>query len=81
MIATPNALRPTGVYLLLTCGVIPRLLDLGFEKKIREIVAKLDGSKAPGVDRCTVLLSATLHAKLPALAALLLKDPMPVGFR
>ncbi|KAF8071155.1 RH17 [Scenedesmus sp. PABB004] len=66
-----------------------RLLDLGFEAKLREIVAALgtraadpDNTHAPAAapPRCTVLTSATLHPGLAALAGLSMRDPVGVGF-
>ncbi|WIA32142.1 hypothetical protein OEZ86_002992 [Tetradesmus obliquus] len=70
-----------------------RLLDLGFEAKLKEIVqalaqraaAAVDNSFAPaageGQLQCqTVLLSATLHPGLAGLASLSMRDPVGVGF-
>ena len=61
-----------------------RLLDLGFEQKIGDIVAALD-ARAAEADyaqrRTTALLSATLHGSLGALASLSLRQPVAgVGF-
>lgn len=61
-----------------------RLLDLGFEKKIAEIVDLVESrSKSSGgpLERTSVLLSATLHTGLGGLMALSLKDPVPIGFK
>lgn len=55
-----------------------RLLDLGFEQKIADIVHLLD-EKAT-FTRQTALFSATLHSKLGSLATLSLHDPVAVGF-
>ena len=38
------------------------------------------GSSGVHSSRCTVLLSATLHQELGALATAIQKDPVPVGF-
>jgi ATP-dependent RNA helicase DDX31/DBP7 len=70
-----------------------RLLDLGFEAKLKEIIQALttraaaaaDNSFAPaateGQLQCqTVLLSATLHPGLVGLASLSMKEPVGVGF-
>lgn len=71
-----------------------RLLDLGFESKLREIVGKLDAAASGGAHgdrgaddhpkgkgRVTALLSATLHAGLSALASELVRsDAAAVGF-
>lgn len=60
-----------------------RLLDMGFEKKIAEILGVLeDRETAAGsvVARRSALLSATLHGSLGRLAALSLQDPVAVGF-
>lgn len=65
-----------------------RLLDLGFEKKIARILelvgeragAEGAGGDRPPVRRRSVLLSATLHRELGALAGLSLEDPAVVGW-
>ena len=38
------------------------------------------GGSSVRSSRCTVLLSATLHQELGALATAIQKDPIPVGF-
>ncbi|BDA42696.1 DEAD-box ATP-dependent RNA helicase 17 [Coccomyxa sp. Obi] len=60
-----------------------RLLDLGFEQKIGEILAITDRrtSEAGNRRRQTVLLSATLHSKLDSLASLSLQNPAAIGFQ
>lgn len=74
-----------------------RLLDLGFEAKLKAIIEKFDsrssdsnpeaaaaGAGGPGSStrrRQTVLLSATLHPGLSVLAGLSLQDPVGVGFK
>ncbi|CAL5219539.1 g1390 [Coccomyxa viridis] len=60
-----------------------RLLDLGFEQKIGEIISMLDKrvAEAGNRKRQTVLLSATLHSRLSTLASLSLKEFDPIGFR
>ncbi len=68
-----------------------RLLDLGFEKKLREITELINkrqqqleeggGGGGGSEGRRTVLLSATLHGQLGALAELALKDPAVLGFQ
>lgn len=74
-----------------------RLLDLGFEAKLKAIIEKFDsrssdsnpeaaaaGAGGPGSNtrrRQTVLLSATLHPGLSVLAGLSLQDPVGVGFK
>jgi ATP-dependent RNA helicase DDX31/DBP7 len=70
-----------------------RLLDLGFEAKLKEIIEALaaraaaaaDNTFAPAANegqlQCqTVLLSATLHPGLAGLASLSMKEPVGVGF-
>jgi len=74
-----------------------RLLDMGFEGKVREILeltarrqreqrplllSSAAGARAAGAmpRRTTTLLSATLHARLRALAELSLQSPVAVGF-
>jgi superfamily II DNA/RNA helicase len=46
-------------------------------------VALLDAriAQAGGRQRQTVLLSATLHSRLDALASLSLRDPLPIGLK
>ncbi|GAB4822270.1 hypothetical protein N2152v2_009316 [Parachlorella kessleri] len=61
-----------------------RLLDMGFEKKIAEIVGLLD-ERCKAADysqrRQTALLSATLHSNLGSLASLSLReDAAAIGF-
>ena len=60
-----------------------RLLDLGFEKKIAEILDKI-GEKVDAAggnqSRRSVLLSATLHGGLGGLAGLSLQNPVAVGW-
>lgn len=68
-----------------------RLLDLGFEQKLKQIVESLDARVAAAADnsysaeaqsqRQTILLSATLHPGLSSLAGLSMKDPVGVGFK
>lgn len=72
-----------------------RLLDLGFEAKLKAIIEKFDSRSSNGADddspspnpspsthrRRTVLLSATLHPGLSVLAGLSLQDPVGVGFK
>jgi ATP-dependent RNA helicase DDX31/DBP7 len=69
-----------------------RLLDMGFESKVREILGLVErrqreqaaGARASSSPllprRTTALLSATLHARLRALAELSLSSPVAVGF-
>jgi ATP-dependent RNA helicase DDX31/DBP7 len=65
-----------------------RLLDLGFEAKLKAIIEKFD-SRSSNADspsasthrRRTVLLSATLHPGLSVLAGLSLQNPVGVGFK
>ena len=66
-----------------------RLLDLGFEAKLKAIIAKFDARSSSGSDsgsdggrrRQTALLSATLHPGLSELAGLSLQEPVGVGFK
>ncbi|KAL3160790.1 hypothetical protein ABBQ38_009201 [Trebouxia sp. C0009 RCD-2024] len=60
-----------------------RLLDMGFQQKIGEIIAILDKRTELSRNRRrqTVLLSATLHANLGKLATLSLTNPVSVGIR
>lgn len=60
-----------------------RLLDLGFEKKVEEIVGILDRrlEEARTGHRQTALFSATMHGNLGKLATLSLRNPVAVGFR
>jgi len=69
-----------------------RLLDLGFEQKLKAIIAAFDSRTAGDGDssdadaaarhqRRTVLLSATLHPGLSVLAGLSLQNPVGVGFK
>lgn len=60
-----------------------RLLDLGFEKKMEEIVGILDKrlEEARTGPRQTALFSATMHSNLGKLATLSLRNPVAVGFR
>jgi hypothetical protein len=68
-----------------------RLLDLGFEAKLKAIIEKFDSRSSNGADtdspsasahrRRTVLLSATLHPGLSVLAGLSLQNPVGVGFK
>ena len=59
-----------------------RLLDLGFEKQVKEIISILD-ERSEGGDRSlgrqTVLLSATMHAGLDRIAVGM-KAPATIGF-
>ncbi|KAK9817068.1 hypothetical protein WJX72_009018 [[Myrmecia] bisecta] len=59
-----------------------RLLDLGFEQKIAEMVDILDRrtGEAGTRRRQTALFSATLHSNLGQLATLSLHNPASVGF-
>lgn len=60
-----------------------RLLDLGFEKKIAEILDQIrDKIEAAGgkQSRRSVLLSATLHGGLGGLAGLSLQNPVAIGW-
>jgi len=61
-----------------------RLLDLGFEAKLRTIVEALDkrAQEAGGSleRRRTAMLSATLHNQLGDLASSILREPRAVGF-
>jgi superfamily II DNA/RNA helicase len=59
------------------------LLDLGFEKKMEEIVGILDKrlEDARTGPRQTALFSATMHSNLGKLATLSLRNPVAVGFR
>jgi hypothetical protein len=59
------------------------LLDLGFEKKIQDIISILDErlENARTGPRQTVLVSATMHSNLTQLAALSLQQPIMIGFR
>jgi ATP-dependent RNA helicase DDX31/DBP7 len=71
-----------------------RLLDMGFESKVREILGLAEqrqrqqqreagvggGAALTMPRRTTALLSATLHARLRALAELSLESPAAVGF-
>jgi ATP-dependent RNA helicase DDX31/DBP7 len=70
-----------------------RLLDLGFEAKLKAIIEALAARAAAAADntyapaahegrlQCqTVLLSATLHPGLAGLASLSMRDPVGVGF-
>ena len=67
-----------------------RLLDLGFEKKIAEILKCIDekvqvqhahdAGEGEGHKRTSVLLSATLHRGLHALAGLSLHNPVSIGW-
>lgn len=54
-----------------------RLLDLGFEKDIVEILELLDKSSTQ--PRQSVLLSATLTSRVTRLASLSLKQALSVG--
>lgn len=59
-----------------------RLLDLGFEKQVKEIIGILDGRSEAGdrsTSRQTVLLSATMHAGLGRIAVGM-KAPVTIGF-
>ncbi|KAA6429418.1 MAG: DEAD-box ATP-dependent RNA helicase 17-like [Trebouxia sp. A1-2] len=60
-----------------------RLLDMGFQQKIGDIIAILDKrtDMSRNRRRQTVLLSATLHANLGKLATLSLTNPVSVGIR
>lgn len=75
-------LNSSGELKWLVADEADRLLDLGFEQKIGEIVSLVDSRRsAPSAPRQTVLLSATLHSKLGALAQLSLRNPVSVGFK
>lgn len=54
-----------------------RLLDLGFEKDVVEILEFMDKSSTQ--PRQTVLLSATLTSRVTRLATLSLNQPLSVG--
>lgn len=59
-----------------------RLLDLGFEKQVKEIIGILDRRSEAGdrsTGRQTVLLSATMHAGLGRIAVGM-KAPVTIGF-
>ncbi|RMZ57417.1 hypothetical protein APUTEX25_004251 [Auxenochlorella protothecoides] len=58
-----------------------RLLDLGFGKKIAEILGLLDERRdgAQTLRRVTALFSATLHSGVERLAGLSLRKPMHIG--
>ena len=61
-----------------------RLLDLGFEEKVREILRVLAARRAPGAGsapagRVTALFSATLGPGVERLAGLTLRDPVSIG--
>jgi len=61
-----------------------RLLDMGFEQQLGDILAALDAQAEAGDasrGRQTVLLSATLHKELGRLTGLALRKPLAVGFR
>eukprot|EP00951_Prasinocladus_malaysianus_P028024 scaffold253721_cov16-Prasinocladus_malaysianus.AAC.1 len=66
-----------------SCYQADRLLDLGFEKKMEEIVGIIDKrlEEARSGERQTVLLSATMHNNLGRLATLSLRSPISIGFR
>jgi len=55
-----------------------RLLDIGFERDIKEILAML--KKRSERDRQNILVSATLSGTVETLAGLTLKDPVTIGF-
>eukprot|EP00892_Ulva_mutabilis_P010766 jgi/Ulvmu1/8061/UM004_0298.1 len=57
-----------------------RLLDMGFQQTLSSIVELLDQRSAMSdTPRQSVLVSATLHSKLGAVAEELLSDPVAVG--
>jgi superfamily II DNA/RNA helicase len=57
-----------------------RLLDMGFEAKVRDIVGAIRGRQSGGAAPWRmVLLSATLHSKLDSLANMGMKDPEAIG--
>jgi len=55
-----------------------RLLDIGFERDIKEILAML--KKRSERDRQNILVSATLSGTVETLAGLTLKNPVTIGF-
>lgn len=55
-----------------------RLLDMGFEEAVKEIVQLLGGA-ADGARRCTALLSATLPRSLERLTEVALHNPVRVA--
>ena len=65
------------------CFQADRLLDLGFEKKMEEILSIIDKrlEQARTGPRQTVLMSATMHSNLTRLATLSLQQPVKIGFR
>eukprot|EP00743_Colponemidia_sp_Colp-15_P007835 GILK01008485.1.p1 GENE.GILK01008485.1~~GILK01008485.1.p1 ORF type:complete len:901 (-),score=189.09 GILK01008485.1:63-2714(-) len=57
-----------------------RLLDLGFEKDIKQIIEFIDTRRQVKAPRQSILISATLREDIERLAAMSLNDPMKVGF-
>jgi len=55
-----------------------RLLDIGFERDIKEILTML--KKRSERDRQNILVSATLSGTVETLAGLALKNPVTIGF-
>jgi ATP-dependent RNA helicase DDX31/DBP7 len=60
-----------------------RLLDMGFEKDVKAIIATLKtrASRAAADKRQVMLVSATLSVQIEHLASFVLKNPVLVGFR
>jgi hypothetical protein len=58
-----------------------RLLDMGFEQKVAQIVELVRGRQQGAAPWRMALLSATLHSRLGNLANLAMRDPEAIGGR
>lgn len=85
LVATPGRLldhlMSTRAFDITSCRFLildeaDRLLDMGFEKQVREILALLNAKRAAHITRQTILVSATIHERVSSLAKGELREPI-----